>query len=102
MSFFPGRKAIKLPVKYEDIPLNKRWEIREEYIRRQKGRCWYCNELLGDEPPHKIVNATIHEDLFPPEFFDHPIHLHHSHLTGMTIGAVHNLCNAYLWEYEGE
>ena len=39
--------------------------------------------------------------IFPENFFDHSIHLHHDHDTGMTIGAVHAHCNAVLWEYEG-
>jgi len=44
----------------------------------------------------------IKKSLFPRGFFGYPIHLHHSHDTGMTIGAVHAHCNAVLWQYEGE
>ncbi|AGI61771.1 hypothetical protein VCO139_0016 [Vibrio phage VCO139] len=40
--------------------------------------------------------------LFPKNMFQYPIHLHHDHNTGMTIGAVHARCNAVLWEYYGE
>ena len=32
---------------------------------------------------------------------DHPIHLQHSHNTGVTEGAVHNYCNAVMWQYDG-
>jgi hypothetical protein len=31
----------------------------------------------------------------------HPVHLQHSHVTGLTEGAVHAFCNAVLWQYEG-
>lgn len=33
-------------------------------------------------------------------FLQHPIHLQHNHTTGMTEGAVHNYCNAVMWQYE--
>ena len=49
-----------------------------------------------------VTELEIHEELFPKNFFDHPIHLHHDHETGMTIGAVHAQCNAVLWQYHGE
>lgn len=32
----------------------------------------------------------------------YPVHLHHDHKTGLTIGAVHAKCNAVLWQYYGE
>jgi hypothetical protein len=40
--------------------------------------------------------------LFPKNFLKWPVHLHHSHDTGMTIGAVHSYCNAVLWQYHNE
>lgn len=50
----------------------------------------------------KLRGMTVNMKLFPPNFFKHPVHLHHDHQTGMTIGAVHNHCNAVLWQYYGE
>jgi hypothetical protein len=44
----------------------------------------------------------IDRELFPPGFFNYPVHLHHSHNSGLTIGAVHSYCNAVLWHYHGE
>jgi hypothetical protein len=53
--------------------------------------------------PHPRIQSTeIDLDLFPDGFLRYPIHLHHNHETGMTIGAVHSRCNAVLWQYEGE
>jgi hypothetical protein len=40
--------------------------------------------------------------LFPELFLKYPVHLHHSHVTGLTIGAVHAYCNAVLWVYHDE
>lgn len=53
-------------------------------------------------PPEKITSKPINWKLFPKEFLKNPIHLHHSHDTDMTLGAVHAYCNAVLWQYHGE
>jgi len=90
---------MKLPVKYNDYPYTERWKIREEYIKVQKGLCYYCKDELDKEP---IKDKEITPSLYPNGFFNHPIHLHHSHVTGLTIGAVHCYCNAVLFEYYGE
>jgi len=93
---------MKLPVKYDDIPISDRWRVREEYVRLQEGNCYHCGAPLSGKPTKKIRIKWINTRLFPPNFFRYPIHLHHSHDTGMTIGAVHSLCNAVLWQYYGE
>ena len=93
---------MKLPVKYDDIHYNKRWKIRNEYVKVQKGLCYHCCGCLKQPPPEDILEKKIRKDLFPDGFFNHPVHLHHNHVTGLTIGAVHNYCNAILWQYHGE
>lgn len=93
---------LSLPVKYDDIPYRDRWRVREEYIRIQEGKCHHCGEPLTGSPADKIRRLKIDASLFPRGFFRHPVHLHHSHETGMTIGAVHARCNAALWQYHGE
>lgn len=93
---------IELPVNYNEIPYNKRWKIREEYIKRQGGRCKYCGEPLDGPPSKEVQNLYIEESLFPKGFLNNPHHLHHNHDTGMTIGTVHARCNAVLWQYHGE
>jgi len=76
--------------------------VREEYIRVQEGLCYHCKEPLNGEASEDVMSKQINENLFPPRFLDWPVHLHHSHVTGMTIGAVHARCNAVLWQYHGE
>jgi hypothetical protein len=87
------------PVNYDELTRSERRDIREQYIHEQKGRCYFCDEDLYDEP---IRERKVNKELFPNGFFDYPIHLHHNHSTGMTIGAVHAYCNAVLWEYHSE
>jgi hypothetical protein len=91
---------VKLPVDYNALTPSERREVREQYIKGQKGRCAYCHELLSDAPPKTILSKKVTERLYPPNFFKWPVHLHHNHATGMTEGAVHAYCNAVSWEYE--
>ena len=93
---------MKLPVMYNDIPPNERWKVREEYIKVQDGLCSHCNEPLSGEASSEVLSKDINLNLFPNNFLKHPIHLHHSHDTGLTIGAIHCYCNAVLWQYHGE
>lgn len=90
---------MELPVKYDEIHHTKRWKVREEYIKLQNGLCYHCHQPLNEEPER---TKRITERLYPPSFFNHPVHLHHSHDTGLTLGAVHCYCNAVLWEYHNE
>jgi hypothetical protein len=94
--------VITLPAYYEELTQHQRRMVREEYVRRQKGLCMHCYEPLGKEPAEFVRTRWIDLSLFPPGFLDHPIHLHHSHETGKTIGALHARCNAYLFQYKGE
>lgn len=93
---------MNLPVYYDDIPVSRRWKVREEYIRLQGGKCSFCRAPLDGDPPEKIMKKKVWKSQFPSGFFDSPIHLHHDHKTGMTKGAVHSYCNAVLWTYHGE
>ena len=93
---------MQLPINYEKSHWTVRKEAREEYIKQQGGKCWYCKKELSGNPSEEVVNKPITRRLFPPNFFKYPVHLHHCHVTGMSIGAVHNKCNAVLWQYHGE
>lgn len=93
---------MKLPVNYNETHYTVRKCIREEYIKRQKGKCCHCGEALDKNPCASVRNLSIDKDLFPPNFFIWPVHLHHNHDTGMTIGAVHCYCNAVMWQYNRE
>lgn len=93
----------KLPVDYDSLDWRKgeKREVREQYVEEQNGLCMYCKGKLTDTPPQWIVDKDIDWSLFPKGFLNHPIHLQHNHVTGMTEGAVHAYCNAVLWQYEG-
>ena len=90
-----------LPVEYDSLSTAKRRLVREQYVKEQEGKCYYCKELLDAVPPERITELRVDWTLFPPFFLKHPIHLQHSHVTGMTEGAVHAYCNAVMWQYEG-
>lgn len=87
------------PINYHASSSRQRRVVREEYVRRQEGKCYHCGGLLSAEPEQK---PEIDWSLFPSNFLRWPVHLHHSHATGLTIGAVHAYCNAVLWQYHGE
>jgi hypothetical protein len=87
------------PANYILMSPNQRRLMRIEYVFEQDNLCCHCKESLNKEPQRK---KPINWSLFPPNFLAHPVHLHHDHKTGMTIGAVHAYCNAELWQYRGE
>jgi hypothetical protein len=95
---------MELPVKYSQLNgrAGEKANVRNEYVRLQKGLCFYCKSDLAKQPPQDILSKPINLSLFPPNFLKHPIHLQHNHKTDMTEGAVHAYCNAVLWQYEGK
>ncbi len=93
---------MKLPVNYNNLCYKDKREVREEYIKLQDGLCYYCGNLLDGPPENMVAAKKVTRELFPEGFFEWPVHLHHDHVTGMTQGAVHNYCNAVLWEYENK
>jgi hypothetical protein len=93
---------VKLPVNYNNIDFKERRKVREEYIRLQAGMCYYCGAPLTGPPTDETLEKRIKKQLYPEGFFNWPVHLHHNHITGMTIGAVHCYCNAVMWEWCGE
>jgi len=90
----------ELPVDYTKLHWTERKKVREQYIIEQENKCMYCGCSLSEKAPQEIIEKKIDWDLFPPNFLKYPIHLQHDHKTGMTEGAVHNYCNAVLWQYE--
>lgn len=90
-----------LPVEYSKLEWWEKKEVREQYIKQQKGLCSFCKEPLS-KPSAKYSKKKVNKKLFPSSFFKHPVHLHHDHYTDLTIGAVHCKCNAILWQYYGE
>lgn len=93
---------LDLPAFYPNLSPHMKRRVREQYMTEQEGLCHHCEHPLGKTPPAHVRELTIHEELFPKGFFNNPVHLHHDHETGMTLGAVHAQCNAVLWQYHGE
>jgi len=93
---------MNLPVNYTNLNYKDKRAIREEYIKLQHGKCYHCGKSLDMPPSSEVRNRPVDKTLFPVNFFKWPIHLHHNHSTGMTIGVVHSYCNAVLWQYYGE
>lgn len=93
---------MELPIHYPSTHWTIRKQAREQYVKEQDGKCCHCGNPLTGEPTEEILSKPINYRLFPKGMFDHPVHLHHCHKSGMTIGAVHAKCNAVLWQYYGE
>lgn len=93
---------IKIPAHYDSLTAQQRRWVREDYVDQQNGLCSHCGHKLRGDPAKHIMEKELDMRLFPPNFLHHPIHLHHDHNTGMTIGAVHARCNGVLWQYHGE
>ena len=93
----PLYQDIELPMLYSRKHMRKR--AREKYIEQQQGICPHCNTLLVDEPTKQIEQLKTNPYgvlLLASPFFNWPIHLHHDHSTGLTVGAYHAACNAVL------
>lgn len=90
------------PQHYPSLTQPQRRTLRLAYVEAQAGLCAYCQAPLAGEPDPRLSKVPVNPELFPPGFFKSPVHLHHNHTTGMTIGAIHARCNAILWQYHGE
>lgn len=90
-----------LPVYYDNLNWREKANVRNQYIRKQDGKCFYCGENLSDPPPDRITKKYLRMEIFPKGFLDHPVHLQHDHISGLTEGAVHAYCNGVMWQYEG-
>lgn len=93
---------MKLPVDYTKLEWQQRRAVRDEYVKVQDNLCYFCKEDLNKEAPKKITDKKIDWSYFPENFLQYPIHLQHNHDTGMTEGAVHNYCNAVMWQYHNK
>jgi len=93
---------MELPVKYNGLDYKTKHIVKQAYTELQKGLCCHCKEPLIGRPSKAVSSLKINTKLFPENFFKYPVHLHHSHITGLTIGVAHCECNAVLWQYYGE
>lgn len=91
-----------LPVSYSALTREERPLVRARYTRLQDGLCWHCENPLDLPPPYHAQHDLIDWRRFPIGFQNYPVHLHHDHSTDLTIGSVHALCNAVLWQFHGQ
>jgi len=90
------------PLDYTRLTQPERAQLRSRYIEMQNGLCYHCGEQLSGDPSSDVLARKLDMRRFPTNFLKWPIHLHHNHRTGMTLGAVHAHCNGVLWQYHGE
>ena len=102
MSRLTQNKLYNLPVNYNELGYTERRVVRQQYIKEQNNKCFYCKNNIYEQPDLYILNKKINWSLFPKNFLESPIHLQHCHKTGMTEGAIHSYCNAILWCYHGK
>lgn len=96
------RQMLELPAHYPSLTSDQRRLVRNRYVAIQYGLCAHCGGHLDGEPSPEAAKMRVSKWLFPENMFKYPVHLHHCHKTGLTIGAVHAHCNAVLWEHFGE
>lgn len=92
---------VELPAMYKELTPLQRRVLREQYVKLQGGFCAYCGSPLNSSVNEQIQELPIDWSLFPGEeaFLNYPVHLQHNHETGLTEGAVHAYCNAFMWNY---
>ena len=90
---------MKLPIKYSESSFSEKREARNEYITKQNNLCYFCGKPLDEPAPKVVTDKKINWSIFPKNFLKYPIHLQHDHETDKTEGAVHNYCNAVMWQY---
>lgn len=91
----------ELPAYYDKLRPKERAIVRSQYVKLQNNLCYWCKKSLDESPSKEVMDKQINKKLFPKYFFNHPVHLDHSHSTGLTRGAVHARCNAVMWQYYG-
>ena len=90
-----------LPAHYDNLTTAQRAGARREYTKRQGGCCAHCGAPLSGPATQAITSYPLDESTFPPNFFAYKAHLHHDHITGLTVGVVHPRCNAVLKRLHG-
>lgn len=93
---------MKLPVRYDALTSQQKRMVREAYCTLQGDLCLWCRAPLSGPPAPDQLVRPVDPRLFPRGFFRYSVHLQHSHVTGMTEGAVHAHCNAIMWQYYGK
>ena len=69
---------MKLPINYNELDYKQRSLVRSQYIKNQKGLCYYCKENLQNPASDDVMGKSIKKQLFPVDFFKLPVHLHYT------------------------
>lgn len=93
---------MNLPINYNTATIYQRKQARLEYIKLQNNICPFCKMPLNQLPSKDVLILSLDASLFPINFLKYPIHLHHDHNTGLTLGAIHAYCNGVLYQYYGQ
>jgi hypothetical protein len=90
---------VPLPAMYKELTQYQRQAVRKQYVKLQHYECFFCGGSLYQDAPEALKELPIDWELFPENFLQYPVHLQHDHSTGLTEGAVHSFCNAFMWNY---
>lgn len=93
---------MNLPQPYKQLSPEQRRQVRAAYAEKQQGLCWHCHQTLSGDPSPEVMSKPLNMRRFPKDFLKWPVHLHHSHDDGLTIGTVHAKCNGVLFQYHGQ
>jgi len=87
------RYKLELPIKYSSLSGERLSAVKEAYTCLQRERCWLCGNNLWDLPKYIVENPKL-MGLCGNQLAEHsPLHLHHDHDTGLTLGVTHAECN---------
>lgn len=87
------RYKLELPTKYSSLSGERLAVVKEAYICLQRERCWLCGGNLYELPNHVVDNPNLIGLCSSQLAEQHPLHLHHNHDTGLTLGVAHAECN---------
>ena len=84
---------LELPTKYSSLSGERLSAVKEAYICLQRERCWLCGNNLYELSKYLVDNPKL-MPLCGNELAErYPLHLHHDHDTGLTLGVTHAECN---------
>jgi hypothetical protein len=60
-------KRYELPIDYTSLHWTEKKEVRNQYIKEQDHKCYYCGCSLDEPAPKHITDKKINWKLFPPK-----------------------------------
>lgn len=87
------RYKLELPTKYSSLSGERLSAVKDAYICLQRERCWLCGDNLYELPKYIVDNPNYMGLCYNQLAEQTPLHLHHNHDTGLTLGVAHAECN---------